>query len=76
MEDRAPEASERGWPKHDPDNPNVMTGVTLTAWESSRSMYRCAGTVCKDQAIYPGELVRFRLTTREPLCQDCGGWPR
>jgi hypothetical protein len=34
------------------------------------------GTGCKDLAIYPGELVRFRLATREPLCQDCGGWPR
>jgi len=47
--------------------------VTLTAWENSRSMYHCAGTMCKDLAIYPGELVRFRRATREPLCQDCGG---
>ena len=52
-----------------------MTEVILTAWENSRSMYRCTGTGCKDLAIYPGELVRFRLATKEPLCQDCGGWP-
>jgi hypothetical protein len=52
-----------------------MTEVILTPWENSRSMYRCTGTGCEDLAIYPGELVRFRLATKDPLCQDCGGWP-
>jgi hypothetical protein len=59
-----------------PESAIRMTEVTLTASENSRSMYHCAGTMCKDLAIYPGELVRFRRATREPLCQDCGGWPR